>query len=88
MGDLENDTRTVQIPGGGDVLSVFYEDFSSAVYGTGSLTCPGEEGRNAVELANAMLLSSALGTTIRLPLDRQQYSDFMEKMVGKELQEV
>ena len=42
----------------------------------------------AVELANAMLLSSAQGTTIHLPLDRQEYSEFMERMLGKELQAV
>jgi dTDP-4-amino-4,6-dideoxygalactose transaminase/predicted dehydrogenase len=88
MGNLENETRVIQLPSDGDVLSVFYDDFLAAVHGTGSLTCPGDEGRNAVELANAMLLSSAQGATIRLPLDREQYSDFMEKMLGKELQEV
>jgi len=86
MGDLESDTRTMQIPAGGDVLSMFYEDFASAVNGNGALTCPGDEGRNAVELANAMLLSSAQGTTVRLPLDREQYSHFIEKMISREPQ--
>ena len=88
MGNLENETRVVNMPSDGDVLSVFYDDFLAAVHGTGSLTCPGDEGRNAVELANAMLLSSAEGATIQLPLDRQQYTDFMEKMLAKELQAV
>jgi predicted dehydrogenase len=88
MGALENETRTIQLPSEGDVLSVFYDDFVAAVHGTGTLTCPGHEGLNAVELANAMLLSSAQGTTIHLPLDRQEYSDFMQKMLGTELQAV
>jgi predicted dehydrogenase len=88
MGDLENETRTIQLPTEGDMLSVFYDDFLAAVHGTGTLTCPGHEGLNAVELANAMLLSSAQGTAIHLPLDRQEYSDFMEKMLGRELQPV
>ncbi len=35
-----------------------------------------------------MLLSSAQGTSMSLPLDRQQYSEFMEKMLGHELQAV
>lgn len=86
MGDLENDTRSIQIPATGDVLSVFYEDFALAVHGKGTLTCPGEEGRNAVELANAMLLSSALGTSVQLPLDRKEYAQFIEKMMSKEPQ--
>jgi hypothetical protein len=88
MGALENETRTIQLPSEGDVLSVFYDDFLAAVHGTGTLTCPGHEGLNAVELANAMLLSSAQATTIHLPLDRQEYSDFMQKMLGTELQPV
>ena len=81
-----SETRTIQLPSEGDVLSVFYDDFLAAVHGTGTLTCPGHEGLDAVELANAMLLSSAKGTAIRLPLDRQEYTDFMEKMLGRELQ--
>ncbi|HSK63642.1 MAG TPA: DegT/DnrJ/EryC1/StrS family aminotransferase [Pyrinomonadaceae bacterium] len=89
MGELESDTRTIQVPGGGDALSAFYDDFVSAVQGSGSLTCPGHEGINAVELANAMLLSSAEGTAIRLPLDRRQYSEFIEaKMLSTEPQPV
>jgi dTDP-4-amino-4,6-dideoxygalactose transaminase/predicted dehydrogenase len=88
MGALESDTRTINLPTDGDVLSVFYDDFVAAVHGDGKLTCPGDEGRNAVELANAMLLSSAQGTAVSLPLDRQQYAEFMEKMLGHELQAV
>ena len=88
MGNLQSETRTLQLPTDGDVLGVFYDDFVAAAHGTGSLTCPGYEGRNAVELANAMLLSSAQGSSVSLPLDRQQYSEFMEKMLGHELQPV
>jgi dTDP-4-amino-4,6-dideoxygalactose transaminase/predicted dehydrogenase len=88
MGNLESETRTIELPSSGDVLSAFYDDFVAAVNGNGNLTCPGHEGRNAVELANAMLLSSAQGTSVSLPLDRRQYSEFMEKMLGRELQAV
>jgi len=88
MGALASETRTINLPTDGDVLGVFYDDFLAAVHGTGSLTCPGYEGRNAVELANAMLLSSAQGSSVSLPLDRQQYSEFMEKKLAQELQAV
>jgi predicted dehydrogenase len=86
MGALESETRTINLPSDGDVLGVFYDDFVNAVHGSGTLTCPGDEGRNAVELANAMLLSSAQGGAVSLPLDRERYSEFMEKMLGRELQ--
>ncbi|HEX6044652.1 MAG TPA: DegT/DnrJ/EryC1/StrS family aminotransferase [Pyrinomonadaceae bacterium] len=88
MGALQSETRSINLPTDGDVLGVFYDDFVAAVHGTGSLTCPGYEGRNAVELANAMLLSSARGTSVTLPLDRQQYSEFIEKKLAQELQTV
>ena len=88
MGELENDTRTLQLPDHGNALTVFYDDVISAVHGNGRLTCRGEEGRDAVELANAMLLSSAEGTAVSLPLDRQKYSEFMEKMLRTEPQPV
>ena len=88
MGELENDTRSIQLPTTGNVLSVFYENFAAAAHGKGDLNCRGDEGRNAVELANAMLLSSSLGKEVQVPLDRQQYTDFMEKMLGTELQAV
>ena len=88
MGALESETRTINLPTDGDVLGVFYDDFVAAVHGTGRLTCPGDEGRNAVELANAMLLSSAQGSAVTLPLDREKYSEFMDKMLGHELQAV
>lgn len=88
MGDLENDTRTLQLPDHGNALSAFYDDFVSAAHGNGRLICPGDEGRNAVELANAMLLSSAEGTAVRLPLDRRKYSEFMDKVLSAEPQPV
>ena len=88
MGRLESDTREVQVPPAGNLLSVFYDDFAAAVSGTGTLTCPGAEGRNAVELANAMILSSARGAAVSLPLSRADYSQLIEQMMGQELQTV
>jgi hypothetical protein len=88
MGELESDTREIQLQPQDNMLAVFYEDFSAAVAGTGRLTCKGEEGRNAVELANAMILSSMRREAVSLPLDRAAYSELVEKMVNQELQVV
>ena len=88
MGELESDTREIQLQAQENMLAVFYEDFSAAVSGTGVLTCKGEEGRNAVELANAMILSSTRREAVSLPLDRAAYSELVDKMVNQELQVV
>jgi dTDP-4-amino-4,6-dideoxygalactose transaminase/predicted dehydrogenase len=83
MGELESDTRAIQLSGNEDALSVFYDHVLSAVQGRGGVISPGYEGRNAVELANAMLLSSAEGTSVRLPLNRQQYAAFIEEKIHR-----
>ena len=61
MGALESESRTIQLPSGRRRARRLLRRLSRAVHGSGVLTCPGDEGRNAVELANAMLLSSAQG---------------------------
>jgi dTDP-4-amino-4,6-dideoxygalactose transaminase/predicted dehydrogenase len=60
-----------------ELLGQFYENFALAADGRADLVCPGEQGRDAVELANAILLSSELGQEVRLPLDRAAYDKFM-----------
>ena len=64
------------------LLSLFYENFMAATEGKEALATPAQEGRNTVELANAMMLSSALGREISLPLDRKQYSDFIQSKLA------
>jgi dTDP-4-amino-4,6-dideoxygalactose transaminase/predicted dehydrogenase len=67
--------RSFQTP-----LSAFYDNFIMAIAGEESLVCPGPEGCNAVELANAMILSSFRGSPVSLPVDREQYSQLIDKL--------
>ncbi|HKR61716.1 MAG TPA: DegT/DnrJ/EryC1/StrS family aminotransferase [Pyrinomonadaceae bacterium] len=86
MGELESDTREIHLPPPENPLAVFYADFASAVSGDAELTCRGEEGRDVVELANAMMLSSVRESAVSLPLDRAAYSQFVDAMLAKDLQ--
>lgn len=86
MGELESDTREIHLPPPDNALSVFYNDLAGAINGQGKLTCRGEEGRDAVELANAFILSSIRGEAVNLPLKRGEYAEFMDKMTARELQ--
>ena len=88
MGDLESDTREIHLPPPENALGVFYSDFASAASGDGELTCRGEEGRDAVELANAIVLSSVRRETVNLPLKRGDYAQFISEMTSRELQTV
>ena len=85
MGDI--DGRTQELSGGligsiEELLDLFYENVALAAAGKAALVCPGAEGRNAVELANAMILSSAQGCEVRLPLDRAAYEQLIAAKIA------
>jgi predicted dehydrogenase len=64
-------------------LSLFYENFALAVAGKRPFLVTPEEAMQSVELANAMLLSSATGKVQKLPLDRQEYDAFIGGKLAK-----
>ena len=45
------------------------------------LLCPGVEGRDSLELINAMLLSRYLGQSVGMPVDRSRYDAFPAERV-------
>ena len=84
-GTIQSESREREIPNGAGLeglLTAFYDNVASALDRGSALVCPGSEGRNAVELANALILSSAQGSPVRLPLDRQAYADFISRKIG------
>jgi len=64
-----------------ELLGFFYDNFAQAVEGKAKLSCSGDEGRNAVELANAITLSSALGREVKIPLNRSDYDGFIKAKI-------
>jgi predicted dehydrogenase len=54
-----------------------YRNLVEAMAGREPLIAPGREATWALELANAIVLSSATGAEVRLPLDRVAYSDLL-----------
>jgi dTDP-4-amino-4,6-dideoxygalactose transaminase/predicted dehydrogenase len=90
MGELESENYDVNISqlSFKDQLNAFYDNFAAAIDGQATMVCPGEEGRNAVELVNAMLLSSAAHRAVSIPLDREEYTRFMQEKVSLRAQVV
>jgi len=80
-GDIAFSSR--EIPGGAtdDLLLAFYANFAQSVNEPAKLVCPGIAARDAVELANSFILSSARNAPVRLPLDRAAYEEFMTEKV-------
>lgn len=62
--------------GSGDHYAV-YKNLYDAVRSGTPLGCDGAEGRKSLELANALLLSSHLQSSLTLPLDRDAYASFL-----------
>ncbi|HEV2715027.1 MAG TPA: Gfo/Idh/MocA family oxidoreductase, partial [Terriglobales bacterium] len=87
-GELESESR--EIPGDlvdsfEQLLAAFYDNFAQAANGSNKLISPGEEALGAVELANAMILSSARRCEIELPLDREEYKQFISEKLNKSI---
>ena len=66
-------------PGAGEHTAI-YANFVEAVENGAPLVADGEEGRKSLELANAMIYSSAIGQQVTLPLDRPAYSRLLEDL--------
>ncbi len=65
--------------GRGDHAEV-YENLYAAITTGAPLMSDGREGRMSLELANAMIYSGYVGEAIDLPLDRDKYSELLERL--------
>ncbi len=59
-------------------------DFSQALIDGRDPMITGLEGRNSVELANAIILSSKRGKVVELPVDRDEYDDVLAELRTEE----
>lgn len=77
------ETWTVTIPsrGNGDQHRGVLRNYIEAILDGTPLIAPAEEGRNGVELCNAMLYSSFTGKTVDLPLDAATYERHLKKLI-------
>lgn len=65
------------------LLARTYENFALAVAGLQPLMVTTAEAVQAVEVANAALMSSATGKVISLPIDRAACAVFFEQQIGR-----
>jgi len=59
------------------------QNFINAILDGEPLLAPGEEGIYSVELANAMVYSSLLGETVRLPLDAAAWEGKLNQLIAE-----
>jgi predicted dehydrogenase len=79
----------VQIPvqGHGGQHNAVLQNFVDAILDGAPLIAPAAEGIHSVELANAMLYSSAAGETVELPLDGAAYERRLQEWIGGSVRE-
>lgn len=65
------------------LLSRYYENVARAIAGREAISVSPQEAAQAVELANAIVLSSHARESITLPLDRDRYSAFLESRMAE-----
>ena len=56
------------------------QNFARAILFGEPLLSPGEDGLNAVELINSMILSSKTGKSVSIPVDRPKYDALIEEL--------
>jgi hypothetical protein len=66
-----------------ELLARMYENVALAIAGRKPLLIAAGEAANAVGLANAILLSSASGCAVNLPVDRNAYEGFIAAKTGR-----
>lgn len=74
-------TEEVPVAKGGGAHWEITQDFVNAILNGTPLIAPGEDGINAVELANAMVYSSLTRKTVELPLDAKAYESKLMKLI-------
>ncbi len=72
--------RTTQVDGGGGTHEELYRDFVAALHGDRRPVAPVAESLAALELTNALTLSSHDGRWVDLPLDRGAYATLLAEL--------
>jgi UDP-N-acetyl-2-amino-2-deoxyglucuronate dehydrogenase len=80
--DLEVETswEDVTLPAGAGGYPAVFGALARAAGGQGAVAVTPEEGRNAVELVNAITLSSLRRRSVRLPLDRDEVDAMLAEL--------
>lgn len=63
--------------------AILMQNFVNAILNGEALIVPGAEGVQSVELANAMVYSSLLGVTVRMPLDGVGWERKLDRLIAE-----
>jgi predicted dehydrogenase len=78
--EIETSWEDVALPAGAGGYPAVFGALARAAGGQGAVAVTPEEGRNAVELVNAITLSSLRRRSVRLPLDRDEVDAMLAEL--------
>jgi len=82
-GSMKSEWKDIEVPKKPSGHVEMIRDFVMAVIENRPPLVDGEEGRNSLEIANAVILSSVRGKTVELPLDRAEYDAVLEELIAR-----
>jgi len=82
-GAPKSEEKPVQLTPAESGHAAVIKDFFSAIEQDREPMVPGEEGRNSVEIFNAVVLSSYRRKPVELPVDRREYDALLEELCRK-----
>ncbi len=72
----------IPIEPGGAQHQAITQNFVDAILDGAPLFAPASDGIHSLELANAILYSSAIGATVELPLDGAAFEDYLKSLIA------
>ena len=75
-------SEVLALPGDGGGHLAVYQDLEAAIRNGQRPRSDGQEALMGLELANAITLSSHLGTPVTLPIDRAAYAELLSRLRG------
>ncbi len=80
----KSESSPVELPVRGEIKDHGFitQNFARAILFNEPLISPGEEGLNAVELINSLILSSKTGKTVSIPVVREEYDALLAELVA------
>ncbi len=78
----KSNASTVELPAESPIKghAAITQNFARSVLFGEPLTAPGEDGLNAVELINGLILSGKTGRTVSVPVDRAEYDHLIAEL--------
>jgi predicted dehydrogenase len=83
FGGLKAELEEILPPAGPSGHAEMHRNFVAAILDGEPLLAPGEESVGSVEIANAMILSSAQDREVPIPVPRQEYARFIEDRIAE-----